>query len=47
MTTAAHPKSLRDSGFLRGLALAIAIGLLLWAILVALDVFVAYELASV
>ena len=46
MTTAGHAKSLPDSGFLRGLPLAIAVGVLLWAILVALDVLVAYELAS-
>lgn len=44
---ATHTKSLPDNGFLRGLTLAIAVGALLWAILVALDVFVAYELASV
>jgi hypothetical protein len=46
MTTAARPKSLPDRGFLRGLTLAIFVGVLLWAVVVALDVLVAYELAS-
>jgi hypothetical protein len=35
-----------DGGFFRGLAFAIPLAILLWAVLIALDVLIAYVLAT-
>jgi hypothetical protein len=46
VTTATDTRALPDSEFLRGLALAVAVGVVLWAILITLAVFAAYEAAT-